>query len=39
MHTPVEVLSLKDVEQCAKLMAAMCRLVTAKTDFTPKVAK
>lgn len=39
MHTPVEVLSLKDVEQCAKLMAAMCRAVTAKTDFTPRLRK
>lgn len=38
MHTPVEVLSLKDVENCAKLMAAACRKVTAKTDFTPRVA-
>jgi endoglucanase len=39
MHTPVEVLSIKDVEQCAKLMAAMCRLVNPKTDFTPRLRK
>ncbi len=36
MHTPCEVLSLKDVEDCAALMAGYCRLVTAKTDFTPR---
>ncbi len=36
MHTPVEVLNLKDVEQCAKLMAAFCLKVTPKTDFTPR---
>ncbi|MGI8924413.1 MAG: M42 family metallopeptidase [Fimbriimonadales bacterium] len=36
MHTPVEVLSLTDVEQCATLMAAVCRKITAKTDFTPR---
>lgn len=36
MHTPVEVLNLKDVEQCAKLMAAFCLRVTSKTDFTPR---
>lgn len=37
MHTPCEVLSLKDVENCAKLMAAYCRTVTPETDFTPRV--
>ena len=36
MHTPCELLSLADVENCAKLMAAYCRLVTPKTDFTPR---
>lgn len=36
MHTPCEVLSLKDVEDCARLMAAYCRLVTPDTDFTPR---
>ena len=38
MHTPCEVLSLKDVEDCARLMAAYCRQVKPKTDFTPRVA-
>jgi endoglucanase len=35
MHTPCEVLSLTDLQQCARLMAAYCRRVTAETDFTP----
>jgi len=35
MHTPCELLSLTDVENCAKLMAGYCRLVTPATDFTP----
>ncbi|MCU0316581.1 MAG: M42 family metallopeptidase [Fimbriimonadaceae bacterium] len=37
MHTPCELLSLTDVEQCAKLMAGYCRLVKPDTDFTPRV--
>jgi endoglucanase len=37
MHTPCEMLALKDVEDCARLMAAYCRKVTPKTDFTPRV--
>jgi endoglucanase len=37
MHTPVELLSITDVENCAKLMAAYCRQVTPSTDFIPKV--
>lgn len=37
MHTPCELLSLTDVENCAKLMAAYCRRVTPQTDFTPRV--
>lgn len=37
MHTPCELLSLTDVENCAKLMAAYCRLVTPDTDFTPRI--
>jgi putative aminopeptidase FrvX len=36
MHTPVELLSLTDVEQCGQLMAGYCRLVQADTDFTPR---
>ncbi len=39
MHTPCEVLSLKDVENCARLMAAYCRLVKPDTDFTPRLKK
>jgi putative aminopeptidase FrvX len=37
MHTPCELLSLTDVENCAKLMAAYCRRVTPETDFTPRL--
>lgn len=37
MHTPCELLSLTDVEDCARLMAAYCRLVKPNTDFTPRV--
>jgi putative aminopeptidase FrvX len=37
MHTPCELLSLKDVEDCARLMAAYCRRVKPKTDFTPRL--
>ncbi len=36
MHTPCETLSLKDVEDCARLMAGYCRLVRPDTDFTPR---
>jgi endoglucanase len=36
MHTPGEVLSLRDVENCARLVAAYCRMVTPETDFTPR---
>ncbi|MBI1332471.1 MAG: M20/M25/M40 family metallo-hydrolase [Armatimonadetes bacterium] len=39
MHTPVELLSLTDVENCAKLMAAYCRSVTPETDFTPRIVR
>ncbi|MDB5612942.1 MAG: putative aminopeptidase YsdC [Devosia sp.] len=35
MHTPGEVLSLTDVENCARLVAAYCRRITPETDFTP----
>jgi len=38
MHTPCEVLSLTDVENCARLMAAYCRAVKPDTDFTPRLA-
>jgi endoglucanase len=33
MHTPSEVLSLADVEHCARLMAAYCRSITPETCF------
>jgi putative aminopeptidase FrvX len=33
MHTPCEVLSLSDVENCARLMAAYCRKITPETTF------
>jgi endoglucanase len=34
MHTPVEVLHLGDLEQCARLMAAFCQSLTGKVDFS-----
>jgi putative aminopeptidase FrvX len=37
MHTPCELLSLTDVENCARLMAAYCRAVTPQTDFIPRI--
>jgi putative aminopeptidase FrvX len=37
MHTPCELLSITDVEDCARLMAAYCRRVKPNTDFTPRV--
>jgi endoglucanase len=36
MHTPCELLSLTDVEDCARLMAAYCRRVKPDTDFAPR---
>ncbi|MCH8829984.1 MAG: M42 family peptidase, partial [Planctomycetes bacterium] len=35
MHSPVEVVSLDDLENAAKLIAVFCRSLTAKCDFTP----
>jgi putative aminopeptidase FrvX len=35
MHTPCEVMSLDDIENAAKLMAAFCARVTADIDWTP----
>jgi putative aminopeptidase FrvX len=35
MHTPCEVLSLADVESCARLMAAYCRTITPDSNFAP----
>lgn len=37
MHTPCEVLALKDVEQAAMLLAGFARKVTPETDFTPRL--
>jgi endoglucanase len=37
MHTPCELLSLTDVENCARMMAAYCRRVRPDTDFTPRL--
>ncbi len=37
MHTPCELLSITDVEDCARLMAAYCRRVRPDTDFTPRL--
>jgi endoglucanase len=36
MHTPCEMLSLNDVEDCARLMAAFCLALTPDADFTPR---
>jgi endoglucanase len=36
MHTPCEVLSLADVENCARLMAAYCRRIAPDTNFAPR---
>ena len=36
MHTPCEVLSLKDLEDTTRLLAAYCRRITPDTDFTPR---
>jgi endoglucanase len=36
MHTPGEVISLTDIENCARLVAAYCRMITPETDFTPQ---
>ncbi len=35
MHTPNELLSLEDLENTARLLAAFCRRVETKQDFTP----
>jgi endoglucanase len=39
MHTPCELLSLADVENCSRMMAAYCRKVKPDTDFTPRIMK
>ena len=36
MHSPVEVISLADLETCAKLLAATIRAIGPETDFVPR---
>ncbi len=36
MHSPNEMVDIKDLDRTAKLLAAFARRVTGKTDFTPK---
>lgn len=36
MHSPVEIVSLTDLETCAKLLAATIRAIGPDTDFTPR---
>jgi putative aminopeptidase FrvX len=36
MHSPNEMVSLDDVDQTAELLAEVCRMVDAKTDFAPR---
>jgi putative aminopeptidase FrvX len=36
MHTPVEIVSIKDMENTAKLLAAFVKSITAKTNFIPR---
>jgi endoglucanase len=35
MHTPSEIVSLSDVEACARLLAGYCRSITPNTSFVP----
>ena len=35
MHTPNELLSLDDLENCARLVAAFCARLKKDQDFTP----
>lgn len=36
MHSCVEMLALRDADMAAKLLAAVCLKITAKTDFIPR---
>ena len=36
MHSPVEVVSLTDLENAAKLIARFCLSLTPECDFTPR---
>jgi endoglucanase len=35
MHSPVEVVSLNDLDRAARLLAEFCAGVTPQTDWTP----
>jgi endoglucanase len=35
MHSPVEVISLADLEHAAELIAQFCLILDATSDFTP----
>jgi endoglucanase len=35
MHSPIEMVSLPDVEHAAELLAYFCLAVTPASDFTP----
>ncbi len=35
MHSPCEMVSLKDLEACAKLLALTCVQITSRTNFVP----
>ncbi len=35
MHSPVEMVSLDDLDSTARLLAAFCEAVTSDTDWTP----
>ena len=35
MHSPCELVSLKDLEQCAKLLAKTVEKITPRTNFVP----
>jgi putative aminopeptidase FrvX len=36
MHSPNEMVSLEDLDRTANLLAAVCKAVTTKTDFTAR---
>ena len=36
MHSPNELVSIQDIDHAAELIAATCRVVTSKTDFTAR---
>jgi putative aminopeptidase FrvX len=36
MHTPVEIISIRDPENTARLVAEFVKRVGGETDFTPK---